>query len=294
MIYDEARFLPGGDRYVTVEFGNEMNLELNFRAQGLAAAIIDSKLGGVIESAPCYASLLVHYDGDRISQRDLVAELRRLIAALGPSDDLELESRLFYIEAMYLDPWTRQCIDDYRVQIAKPAGKDKEYDADFVARINGLADAQQLVRVHAGTEYWVAALGFWPGLPFMMPLDPRCRLTTPKYDPPRTHTPQGTIGMGGASSCIYPVATPGGYQIFGRTPVPIWDTERRFAAFGDSIVLFRAGDRVRFVPGTREEFEATECRVAEGRYVYNVVEYQKFSVRGYKRWLASLDVAQRF
>ena len=294
MIYDAPRFLPGGDRYITVEFGNEMNLELNFRAQGLAAAIAEARIAGVIESAPCYASLLVHYDGDRISYASLERELRGLCASLGSSDALTLDSRLFYIEAMYLDPWTRQCIDDYRTSIATPAGKQKEYDPDFVARINALADANQLVRVHSGTEYWVAALGFWPGLPFMMPLDPRCRLTTPKYDPPRTFTPQGTVGMGGASSCIYPVATPGGYQMFGRTPVPIWDTKRRFDAFGDSIVLFRAGDRVRFVPISQEEFEATERRVAEGTYLYNVVEYQKFSVGGYKRWLSTLDATRRF
>ena len=72
------------------------------------------------------------------------------------------------------------------------------------------------MRVHSGTEYWVASLGFWPGLPFMMALDPRCVLTAPKYNPPRTWTPQGTVGMGGASTAIYPVATPGGYQIFAR------------------------------------------------------------------------------
>ena len=64
--------------------------------------------------------------------------------------------------------------------------------------------------------------------------------------------------MGGASTAIYPVATPGGYQIFARTPVPIWDPKRRFPVFRDSIVLFRAGDRVRFVPVDREEFDWVE------------------------------------
>ena len=100
--------------------------------------------------------------------------------------------------------------------------------------------------------------------------------------------------MGGSSSCIYPVATPGGYQIFGRTPIPIWDLERRFDVFQDSIVLFRPGDRVRFVPVDRQEFDHAERLVQQGRYVYKVVEYQRFSVRNYKRWVASLDLSDRF
>ena len=76
MIFDEPNFSPGGDRYITVEFGNEMNLELNFMAQGLAGALRESGTKGLVESAPCFASLLVHYEpryflrrhGDRIAE----------------------------------------------------------------------------------------------------------------------------------------------------------------------------------------------------------------------------------
>lgn len=289
MIYSQPKFLAGGDRFVLIEFGNEMNLELNFLAQGLATAIAEQKTKGVVETAPCFASLLVHYDPDKISFDDLKDEMTALIRSLGPSDDIVLDSRLFYLPTMYRDPWTRDCVADYCAKITK-----KEPDPEFVARINGLTDAEQLVRVHSGTEYWVASLGFWPGLPFMMALDPRCVITAPKYNPPRTWTPQGTVGMGGASTAIYPVATPGGYQIFARTPVPIWDTEKRFPVFDDSIVLFRAGDRVKFVPVTQEEFEYVEAKVKDGSYIYNVVEYQKFSVRNYKNWVKLLDPTKRF
>lgn len=289
MIYERPAFRPGGDRYMLIEFGDEMNLELNFMAQGLATAIAEQKTKGVIETAPCFASMLIHYEPDEISYADLSRELERLIAALGPSDDIELESRLFTFPTVYLDPWTRECVQDYIAKIAP-----KQTDPEFVAELNGLSDVAQFVRVHSGTEYWVAALGFWPGLPFMMALDPRCKLTAPKYNPPRTWTPKGTVGMGGASTAIYPEHLPGGYQIFGRIPVPIWDPEQRFDVFADSICLFRPGDRVRFVPCTVEEFEEAERRVADGSYVYNLVEYQKFSVRQYKRWVGSLDLARRF
>ena len=95
MIYDEPRYMPGGDRYMLIEFGNEMNLELNFLAQGLAGAIAAHRLKGVVETAPCFASLLVHYEPEDVSFDNLKAELGKLIASLGPSDDLELPSRLF-------------------------------------------------------------------------------------------------------------------------------------------------------------------------------------------------------
>lgn len=289
MIYEEPRFLPGGDRFMLIEFGDEMNLEMNFMGQGLATAIEEQKPKGIIETAPCFASTLIHYEPEQISYADAKKLMTELIGSLGPSEDLELVSRLFYFPTVYLDPWTKECVEDYCNKIVK-----KTWDPQFIAELNELSNVEQFVRVHSGTEYWVASLGFWPGLPFMMPLDPRCVLTAPKYNPPRTWTPQGTVGMGGASTAIYPVATPGGYQIFARTPVPIWDTNRRFPVFHDSICLFQPGDRVRFVPCSVDEFEIIERQVAEGTYEYNVVEYQKFSVANYKAWVETLDAKARF
>jgi len=290
MIYDEPRFSPGGDRYILIEFGDEMNLELNFMGQALAALIESEKPKGIVETAPCFASTLIHYDPAILNFSDAVALLKAMLANLGPSTNIEINSRLFYIPAVYLDPWSQACVEDYTAKI----NPDKTPDPEFVVELNGLTDPEQLARVHSGTEYWVASLGFWPGLPFMMPLDPRCKLTAPKYNPPRTWTPKGTIGMGGASTAIYPEQLPGGYQIFARTPVPIWDTERRFPVFENSICLFRPGDRVKFVPCSVEAFEHYEAQVADGSYVYNLVEYQKFSVKNYQAWIESLDQEPRF
>ena len=226
MIYEQPRFMPAGDRYLLIEFGNEMNLDLNFMAQALAALVAEARIAGVIETAPCFASLLVHYEPDRIKFPDAVRELTRLIGSLGSSEDIEIESRIFYLPALYLDPWTKACVEDYCARIAK-----KNSDPELLVKENGLDDVEHFIRLHSSSEYWVAALGFWPGLPFLMPLDPRARLTAPKYNPPRTNTPQGAIGLGGAANSIYPVATPGGYQIFARTPVPIWDSDRQEGSF---------------------------------------------------------------
>ncbi|WP_025038426.1 5-oxoprolinase subunit B family protein [Bradyrhizobium sp. DOA9] len=286
MIYEQPKFLPAGDRYLLIEFGNEMNLELNFMAQGLAAAAAAANIKGVIETAPCFASLLVHYEPTLIGYDDVVREFFRLSASLGSSEDIELESRLFYLPTHYLDPWTKACVDDYCAKIAR-----KVPDPELLVQENGLEDVNHLVRLHSSSEYWVASLGFWPGLPFLMALDPRARLTAPKYNPPRTHTPEGAIGLGGAANSIYPVATPGGYQIFARTPVPIWDATGKRSAFEGSLCLFRPGDRIKFVPVTREDYDAAEEAVKEERYEYTIVEYQKFVVRNYNNWVSKVGEA---
>jgi len=288
-VYDEPVFKPGGDKYMFIEFGNLMDLEINFTAQNLAKAIHDNKIKGVYETAPCFASMLIHYDPDEIKFNDLKNEMKSLIKSLGPTEDIEINSRVFSFPTVYLDKWTKECIEDYSSKIAK-----KTPDPEFIVELNNLKDTDQFVRVHSGTEYWVSALGFWPGLPFMMPLDPRCKLTAPKYNPPRTWTPKGAVGMGGSSTSIYPDKLPGGYQIFGIIPVPIWDTQKSFSVFEDSICLFKPGDRVRFVPTTYEEFDHIASKVKDKSYDYNIIEYQKFSVKNYKEWLTTIDKTKRF
>ena len=289
-IYENPKFLPGGDKYMLIEFGNVMDLEINFKAQNLAQAIKNKKVKGVYETAPCFASMLVHYNPDEIKFNDLKNELSSLIKSLGPTDEIEINSRVFSFPTVYLDKWTKECVNDYINKIAK-----KKPDPEFITELNNLEDTEHFVRVHSGTEYWVSSLGFWPGLPFMMPLDPRCLLTAPKYNPPRTWTPKGTVGMGGASTAIYPEALPGGYQIFGITPVPIWDTKKSFSVFENSICLFKPGDRVKFIPTDYKEFDHITNEIENKTFDYSsIIDHQKFSVKKYKAWLSKLDKNKRF
>ena len=283
MIYDTPRCFPGGDRYIEVELGDEMSFELNVRVHALCAAIRAARIPGVIELIPEMASLQISYDPDRVAFADLVCTIGPLHEATGRQEDLELDSRLFYVPVLYYDPWTEACVQEYRQKV--PA---KAPDPELLCELNGLSGRNELKRLHSAPEYWVAALGFWPGLCSLMPLDPRVRLIAPKYDPPRAWTPKGTIGIGGAITCIYPDRTPGGYQIFARTPMPTWDREQRLPAFRDRLALFRAGDRVRFIPIDREEYDHIDSKVADGRYQHPMVDYQKFSMGKYRHWLAGL------
>lgn len=289
MIFEEPKFLPGGDHFVLVQFGDDASIDLNFMALGLTAAIQADGTRGIVDTNPSYNSLVVEYESDGISYGDLERELRSMIDALGSVEDLELDSRLAYLPVYYLDPWTKACVEDYSEKI-----KPREPDPDFVARENGLEDAKQLARVHSGTEHWVVAVCSTPGLPLLRALDPRCAITSPKYNPPRTWTTLGAIGVGGLSTSIYTTPGPGGYNLIGRTPVPLWDAQQKLPVFKERVVLLNAADRVKFVPIGGEEFEYIERRVEDGTYEFNVTAYQRFSVRAYKAWAASLNPDGRF
>ena len=288
MIFEQPVFKPGGDRNLLMYLGDEMSFDLNFLVHSVARRIRDAEVSGLIELIPEMASILVSYDPNRIAYGDLIKELTAIYGALGETEGLELDSRVFYVPILYFDPWTAECVEDYRANLA-----DKEFDVEMVIRLNELEGREQFVWVHSGTEYWVAALGFWPGLCSLLPLDPRSRMNAPKYNPPRTWTPKGTIGIGGAITCIYPDRTPGGYQIFARSPMPIWDRDQRLAAFKDSLALFLPGDRVRFVPIDRAEYDYIDAKVAEGSYKHPLVAYQRFSIRSYHAWLETIDPAER-
>ena len=289
MIFAEPKFNVGGDRFIEMELGNEMSFDLNFLVHSLSALIRESKIDGIIEIVPELSSIMISYDFEKISFADVVKEITALFHSIGSLDTLELDSRIFYLPIYYFDEWTRECHDDYCAKILQ-----KDWDPELLLRLNSLSALDQLAQVHSGTDYWVAALGFYPGLVSLMPLDPRCRLTAPKYNPPRTWTYKGTIGVGGALCSIYPDKTPGGYQMIGRTPVPIWDPKQSLPAFRETLALFQPGDRVRFIPCGKDEYKYVENKVEQGVYIHNVAEYQRFSIANYHKWLKKIDSSERF
>lgn len=271
-----------GDRHLLARLGSDASLETNFLVLGFARAIEANVLRGVTDFIPSYNSVLIQYDFTQIAFDDLCRELRSIATALPDTEDLEIESRLIYLPVCYLDPWTRACIDDYRAKVAP-----RPYDPEFVAEVNGLPNAKSLVDLHARTEHWAVTVSSFPGLPVLRPLDPRCAITSPKYNPPRLWTPVGAIGVGGTSTSIYTIPSPGGYNLIGRTPVPVWDPQRRLPALARDPILLRPTDRIKFVPISVEEFEAVAATVAEGTYEHNVIGYQRFSVAQHKRWSAA-------
>jgi urea carboxylase len=280
MIYEQPRFLVAGERYYLIELGNEANLLLNIEAIAICKAIRESEIAGVIETIPGLVSVLVHYEPALVQRERLRRQLEELIAGMADIEEIEADSRLVEIPVMYDDPWTNACVEDYAKRI-KPAPNNPS----FVAEYNKLSSVRELIRYHSTPQYWVASLGTWPGLPFCFPMDPSYRITAPKYNPARTWTPEGAIGFGGACTSIYSVRSPGGYQLMGRTPVPIWDPQARLPEFEGSPALLQTGDRVKFLPIDLEEYEAISRLVEEGTYRINIITYERISVSAYVDFL---------
>jgi len=132
--------------------------------------------------------------------------------------------------------------------IEVPVCYDQEFafDLDEVARNAGV-HLKEVVDLHCGADYRVHCVGFTPGFPFLGGL-PR-QLATPRRDVPRKEIPAGSVAIGGRQTGIYPIKSPGGWNVIGRTPLQLFDPQK------DPPVLLRAGDRVRFRSITREEFE---------------------------------------
>ncbi|MBA3414602.1 MAG: carboxyltransferase domain-containing protein [Chloroflexia bacterium] len=250
----------------------ELDLTLNFRVLGLNQAFKASRPDGVVETIPALRSILVHYDSTELPPAELIAALDAAYAALPPVENLSIPSRQISLPMAVDDQWTRADIARYVQYIRKDApniinGNNIEY----AAMVNGLADAEAFVATFMATPWWNAANGFFPGLPFMFPLDPRYAVVIPKYNPTRPFTPEGAVGIAGPCLAIYPVPSPGGYQLIGRT-IPIYDPQQRNPAFAANPILMKPGDRVSFTRCTDDELVALREKVYDGSYAYQIEE----------------------
>lgn len=275
------RCLVAGDRYVLVEFGSSMNLRVNLRAISFANRILEERVNGIVETLPMFVSVLVHYDSTALSPSKLRGYLKAIWQEVSQEGDIVVPSRLIEIPVHYLDPWTRACVEDYSRTI-----KPIEDDPAFAARISGLPSPQAFARRHAFSQHWVGGVGFYPGLPDMMPLDPRCKHSLPKYDPPRVWTPTGAIGVGGGFTSIYTMNSPGGYHLIGRTPVPLYSLDGRLQPFRQKLTLVEPGDRIKFMAIDEKIYEEIEAAVAAGAYRFQIHESELFSLSRYEAWAA--------
>jgi KipI family sensor histidine kinase inhibitor len=238
-VYREPVLLAAGDQAVSVEFADKISREANACVRALAHLIEQQAVPGIIETVPSFRSLLVCYDPLVLPWATLISTLRPLIGAARRSE--AGPSRLVEIPCCY----------------------GGELGVDLVAAAARLELApQEVARTHASDEYLVYFVGFTPGLPYMVVGSARLRL--PRLDAPRTKVPAGSVGIGGGQCCIYPIESPGGYWILGRTPVRLYDPGR-----ADPILL-RAGDRVRFREIDRAEFDGIAAAVAAGRFSIRV------------------------
>ena len=235
-MYDEPLFLPAGDQALVVELGNAISPEINDRVRNLMAAIERSQTDGVVEIVPTYRSLLVHYDPAKVTASGLEDHIRELGESL--DEQAAGDPRVVRIPTLY--------------------GGEHGPDLEFVAQHAGIT-VDEAVAVHSGTDYLVYMMGFSPGFPYLGGLSDR--LVTPRLETPRPVIPAGSVGIAESQTGVYPVASPGGWRLIGRTPLKMFDPAREPPA------LLSAGDFIRFAPiDTEDEYRAIQSSVEAGRY----------------------------
>ena len=264
-----TRYSFGGDEHVFVEVDEEMSLEAFFKSLSMTTAVRDSKIEGVTEICPANASFQIKFDPDRISPDDMVAELKRIEETATHAEPV-LKTRIVEIPVLYNDPWTHETLMRFRERHQDPNATDLEY----AARINNFDSVDAFIEAHSGAPWFVSMVGFVAGLPFMYQMVDRPRqIEVPKYLRPRTDTPKLTVGYGGCFACIYSVRGAGGYQMFGITPMPIYDPNQEISYLREFMVFFNPGDIVKFKPVGREEYDQDVADVEAGRYAPLIREF---------------------
>ena len=258
----KTRYSFGGDEHIFVEVDEEMSLAAFFKSLSMTNAVKASSIRGVTEICPANASFQIKFDPDVIAPDDLMRELRGLEGAAGDTA-ATLSTRIIEIPVFYNDPWTHETLMRFRERHQDPTGSD----LDYAARINGYGGADDFVAAHSGAPWFVSMVGFVAGLPFMYQMVERAKqIEVPKYLRPRTDTPKLTVGHGGCFSCIYSVRGAGGYQMFGITPMPIYDPAQEISYLREFMIFFRPGDIVKFKPVDRDAYDAAVEDVDRGRF----------------------------
>ena len=257
-----CRYSFGGDEHIFVEVDEAMSLEAFFVSLAITNAVRDAKIDGVTEICPANASFQIKYNPDVIAPDALMEKIKGFEADADKAEK-RLNTRIIEIPVYYQDPWTHETLMRFRERHQDPDATDIEY----AARINGYPDVEAFIEAHSGAPWFVSMVGFVSGLPFLYQMVDRPRqIEVPKYLRPRTDTPKLTVGYGGCFSCIYSVRGAGGYQMFGITPMPIFDPQQEVNYLKDFMVFFSPGDIVKWKPITREEYDEAVEQVHANTY----------------------------
>jgi urea carboxylase len=263
-----------GDRHLLVEAGAaELDLSVRVWIHLLAQALRGNRPGGITEIVEGVRSLLVAVDDSRIALSRLADHLASLTASLDDPATVSLPVREVTLPIAFDHPETHKAMRRYAASV-RPDAPWCPDNVEFIRRVNGLGERTEVFDIVEAATYLVIGLGdVYLGAPVAVPIDPRHRLVTTKYNPARTWTPQNAVGIGGIYLCVYGMEGPGGYQLVGRT-VPIW----RLSGQDEQPWLLRQFDRLRFTPVSVDELAHQRAEIAGGRADL-VMRPATFSVR---------------
>jgi inhibitor of KinA len=211
------RIYPAGDAALVIELGSRIDLQTNRQVHHLASLLAQGRLPGIGEAVPAYACLLVNYDPALVDYAAVRRWAEESVSQLGAAPA----------------PEPRQ------VDIPTVYGGEYGPDLAYVAKYHQIT-ADTVIQLHSSANYTVYMMGFTPGFPYLGGLPQE--LATPRLDSPRTRVPAGSVGIAGSQTGIYPMESPGGWQIIGYTPLHLFIPHR------EPPTLLAAGDQIRFIP----------------------------------------------
>ncbi|KAH9927658.1 urea carboxylase [Fomitopsis serialis] len=264
-----------GDSAILVEYGDMKEIR-------------QREVNGVWSLAPCIRSTMVRYDPSTISQADLLVVLIEAESSLPDTlEDMVFPARRITFPIVLNDRWSREALERY-MRTTRAEAAYLPSNIEYLARNNGLdGGAEEALRLLIKSEYLVFAVGFYMACPFLVPIDPRCRLVGQKMNPSRTYTPRGSVGIAGLVAAIYPIESPGGYQLYGRT-LPPWQTWGKGRNFGpDQPWLLQPFDQLVFEPVAEEQYVEAETQFDAGRYVFKIEE-RNFSMGEYNEFVSGI------
>ncbi|TCD67501.1 hypothetical protein EIP91_012306 [Steccherinum ochraceum] len=256
----KAVFRQAGDSAILVEYG-EMTLDLFVRAriQAFEDAVRGMQISGIKELAPCIRSTMVHYDNELVSQEEILQGLILAETSLpAASEDMTFTGRKIIFPIVLDDRWNREALERY-MRSTRDKAVYLPSNIEYLANNNGIeGGSQEALSLLVSSPWLVLGVGFYLACPFLVPIDPRARLVGQKMNPSRTFTPSGAVGIAGVVAAIYPVESPGGYQLFGRT-LPTWQAWGSGTDFTpDRPWLLRPFDQVVFEPIETIDFSMSE------------------------------------
>ena len=280
-------YRQAGDNYILMEYGdNVLDIALRLRIHLLMEALKANPIAGLEELAPGVRSLQLRYDSRVLHQQDLVDRLLELERNLGDVSRLKVPTRIVHLPIAFEDSSTLGAVQRYQETVCADAPWLPN-NVDFLQRINGLEHRDQVRDIVCQASYLILGLGdVYLDAPCAVPLDPRHRLLSSKYNPARTHTAEGAVGIGGMYMCIYGMDSPGGYQLVGRT-LPIWNKYSKNAQFKDGQPwLLHFFDQVKFYLVEEDELNAFREDFREGRAQIRIEETE-FDFAQYTGFLES-------
>lgn len=278
-----------GDENILVEYGEMvLDLLLRFQVHALMKAIEAREDIPLLDLTPGIRSLQVHIDSSKMSVSSLCRIIESIDSMLPPLEEMEVPSRTVRLPLSWDDPATQLAIDRYQKNV-RPDAPWCPSNLEFIRRVNGLKEIEDVKRIVFDANYLVLGLGdVYLGAPVATPMDPRHRLVTTKYNPARTWTPENAVGIGGAYMCVYGMEGPGGYQFVGRT-VQMWNRLRQTESFpAEKPWLLRFFDQIQFYPVDADELLTMREDFLRGRFEVEITE-TTFKLKDYLSFLDSIQ-----